>query len=102
MLKFINTYIPDNNQMSTPKSQDKQESSPEDEAPPGDAAPQGGGAGGAGGPGQPGAGPGAGGAWGSWGWAPPLVAQPPGLAAAAAAVPDKGERVTKCLYSRRL
>ncbi|XP_047542008.1 transcription elongation regulator 1 isoform X2 [Vanessa atalanta] len=67
-----------NNQMSTPK--DKQDSSPEDEAPPGDSAPS---QSPAQTPTQP-----PGGAWGGWGWAPPLVAQPPGLAAAA--VPDKG------------
>ncbi|XP_050359365.1 transcription elongation regulator 1 isoform X2 [Nymphalis io] len=69
-----------NNQMSTPKSQEKQDSSPEDEAPPGDSAPS---QSPAQTPTQP-----PGGAWGGWGWAPPLVAQPPGLAAAA--VPDKG------------
>ncbi|XP_061384877.1 transcription elongation regulator 1-like isoform X2 [Danaus plexippus] len=77
-------WVKDNNQMQS--KLDKQDSSPDDEAPPGEAPSQ---ATQPPGTGPLGPAPGAGGPWG-WGWAPPLVAQPPGLAAASAAVPDTG------------
>ncbi|CAH0730694.1 unnamed protein product, partial [Brenthis ino] len=93
-------WVKDNNaqMQQPPKLQEKQESPDNDDSPPGDSAPPV--QAGAPPPGNkgnmpnmasmgmpnPGAG-GVGGAWGGW-WAPPMVAQPPGLAAAA--VPDAG------------